>query len=125
MNNYRTCTIQIIGCRPVSNYPVYEEALDGIYYATMILDINTINSFAMTEYIRKTISDSKNENITEYIKLNINNNYFRIFVIIERSLEEMLSISKRVNLETRMREVLKTLEYINEECITKYLGVLD
>ena len=109
----------------MSNYPVYEEALDGIYYATMILDINTINSFAMTEYIRKTISDSKNENITEYIKLNINNNYFRIFVIIERSLEEMLSISKRVNLETRMREVLKTLEYINEECITKYLGVLD
>lgn len=123
--NYRTCTIQIIGCRPVSNYPVYEEALDGIYYATMILDINTINSFATTEYIRKTISDSKNENITEYIKLNINNNYFRIFVIVERSLEEMLSISKRVNLETRMREVLKTLEYINEECITKYLGVLD
>lgn len=123
--NYRTCTIQIIGCRPVSNYPVYEEALDGIYYATMILDINTINSFAMTEYIRKIISDSKNENITEYIKLNINNNYFRIFVIVERSLEEMLSISKRVNLETRMREVLKTLEYINEECITKYLGVLD
>ena len=126
MNNYKTCTIQITGCTPVSNYPVNQCVLDKIYYASMILDIDVVNRFSEVDYIKEIVSKSKH--IPENIKLSIINSYFRIFIIVERSIEEMLSISKRVNLEERMFEVLKTLEYIDlqtERSDNVYLGVLD
>ena len=92
----------------------------------MILDIDIINRSSEIDYIKEIISKSKH--IPENIRLSIINSYFRIFIIVERSIDEMLSISKRVNLEERMFEVLKTLEYIDlqtERSDNVYLGVID
>ena len=123
MNNYKTCTIQISG-NPWHINGITE--LAKIYYVTMILDIDIINRSSEIDYIKEIISKSKH--IPENIRLSIINSYFRIFIIVERSIDEMLSISKRVNLEERMFEVLKTLEYIDlqtERSDNVYLGVLD
>ena len=87
--------------------------------------IDIINRSSEIDYIKEIISKSKH--IPENIRLSIINSYFRIFIIVERSIEEMLSISKRVNLEERMFEVLKTLEYIDlqtERSDNVYLGVI-
>ena len=123
MNNYKTCTIQISG-NPWHINGITE--LSKTYYATMIIDADRNNCISEIDYIKEIISKSKH--IPENIRLSIINSYFRIFIIVERSIEEMLSISKRVNLEERMFEVLKTLEYIDlqtERSDNVYLGVLD